>query len=410
MTSYNLTPAPFGQQPGKGNFAKGGMSRKDFDAWLAKNVFNEPLYVMQTDPYGGGKRGAEFKPSSTDADALWELYQHYGTLDATEASAYTIGQHETGPGPRPPISTTLGSTIGQANADAKSKGVPGPSTPSTPKTAAGAPPAGAAAPDIQSAINKTTDPALKAILQQALAGGLAGTVTLWSGAGVDPQATVLGAQDRWHTNPGGIGPYTSGHYDVKQSADLWLKGLYKMSPQDLSQLQHRLWEQGWYSGTKVTNPNLIEYGRPDAATVQAYGEVLSETARYNAAGKPINIDGVIGMGSPLKSVGGQGAPYATTNPADLKAALTSESQQLLGRDPTPQEVAAYSESFIPQEAAARRAMVEAQIANTTTGVESAPTPTAGADQFIDTHDLQQKINYGTIARQQAFFSMLKSPV
>lgn len=265
-------------------------------------------------------------------------------------------------------------------------------------------------PDAASALKSTGNPAIDAAITKALSQGAAGgTINYWSSSGVDPTAPVLGTQ---RAKPfQGLHPSATHQEAVSKTADAWLKGLYAMSPVDLADLQHRLWSQGWYSGTKATDPSMIQYGHPDAATLNAYISVLGETARYNYAGKHIGIDGVIDLGSPdaKTAKAAQGQPYVTTNPADLQSALKSQAQQMLGRDPTAADLAAFQSSYLGQEDAARRQLIAAGIANRTEGVTGPPSPTAGAEQYIDTHDLTDRIAYGAAARQQAFYSMLKSP-
>lgn len=266
-------------------------------------------------------------------------------------------------------------------------------------------------PDAQSALTSTGNPAIDAAITKALSQGAAGgTINYWSSSGVDPTAPVLGTQ---RAKPfQGLHPSATREEAVSQTADAWLKGLYAMSPVDLADLQHRLWSQGWYSGTKATDPSMIQYGHPDAATLNAYISVLGETARYNYAGKHIGIDGVIDLGSPdaATAKAAQGQPYVTTNPADLQSALKSQAQQMLGRDPSAADLAAFQSSYLGQEDAARRQLIAAGTANQTVGVTGPPSPTAGAEQYIDAHNLVDRVAYGAAARQQAFYAMLKAPV
>lgn len=310
----------------------------------------------------------------------------------------------------------------QAAAKAKTAGATAdPSTGSAPAPVTG----GTPAPDAASALDaasKSGDPALAAILQQTLGQGVGGTVTLWSGLGVDPDASVYGAvrptktsntMDKTGRLVHGQGDSLgmgSGTIPTTQTADKWLKGLYTMSPQDLADLQHRLYNQGWYKGTNVNTPEQIQYGRPDAATLQAYGSVLAEGARYNAAGQKISINQVIDLGGTVGTADGKGTPFEATNPADLTAALKGEAQQELGRDPSTGDISNYQDEYLGQEDAARRQIIADQGSNTTEGVTGPASPTAGADAYIDQHNLADKVAYGAAVRQQAFFDMLKSPV
>lgn len=262
--------------------------------------------------------------------------------------------------------------------------------------------------DAQSAIDKIGDPALSSFISQALAGGptSSANISYWNNLGVDPQASILGVD---YTAQHGYGPTPS--FTTQQSADAWLGSLYKMSPTDLAEVQHKLWQQGWYVGTNAKLEAQVNYGRPDAATLEAYGLALAETARYNHAGKQIGIDDVIALGSPTKGQAkGLGAPFEKTNPADLRVALQSEAQQNIGHDLSSADVANEAGGFLGQEDAARRALIAANAANQTVGVTGPASPTAAADDYIDTHHLADKVAYGAAVRQQAFFSMLKSPV
>lgn len=291
---------------------------------------------------------------------------------------------------------------------------PGPAAATKPAAGSAPPPVqGTANPDAASAVATASkgDPKLAAILNSALASGAAsGTVTLWDGLGVDPDAPVFGGTKPVKPSSYRLPPGSATRMSpTTQSADKWLKGLYTMSPQDLADLQHRLYDQGWYSGTKAVTPAMIQYGRPDAATLQAYGSVLAEGARYNAAGKHISINQVIDLGGTMDKAGGTGQPFEATNPADLESALRTESQQEIGRDPNAGDLSGYSDSYLGQEDAARRALVAAGTANATVGITGPPSPTAGADAYIESHNLADKVAYGAAVRQQAFFSMLKDP-
>lgn len=272
-------------------------------------------------------------------------------------------------------------------------------------------------PDVASAASRANpgiDPALKAALDAAGAGGITSTISLWSGVDVDPDATVTGKVfHRRHGGSFGRYPTWVGSRDVvDQTADAWLKGLYTMAPQDLAELQHRLWDAGWYEGTKATDPSMVQYGRPDAATVQAYGLVLGETARYNAAGKRIGIDGVIDTGSPLKGMAGagKGAPFSRTSRADLTSAIRAESENSIGRDLTPDEEARFAARYRADEEAASRQTIAANATNTTVGIDGPGSTSAEAAAFIDANNPADKAAYQAAVRQQAFYSMLKSPV
>lgn len=315
--------------------------------------------------------------------------------------------------------------FGKSSVAADPTGASGASGPS-----GAAPPAvpGTPAADVQSQLNAVAarDPgfaAFRALHPEYGAQSQIGTINYWSASGVDPTAKVLGKPPLGREHPGTTGSNQSG-YDrqrlygiapeqepITQSADAWLKGLYQMAPTALAELQHRLWSQGWYAGTKITDPAMIRYGQPDAATLTAYVSVLSEAARYHYAGKRIGIDGVIDLGSPLKEQAkAQGAPFEKTNPANLSAALRTQAQQDLGRDATPAETAAFQQQYLSQEEAARRELISAGIANRTEGVTTAGDPSAAAQQFLDTHNLADRIAYGAATRQQMFYSLLKSPV
>lgn len=398
MTNVNLSPLP--ADPKKG-LAKSGMSRPDFDRWVLQKAIPDGVQGIAKTADGYAKTGKATKPTKDELDALWNVYQHYGTLDETDAYTYVSNLRSTAD-LRQPDATTLLTTISASGASAAVS----PSSAGTPQAPSG--PADTVKADAQSAVDKIGDPALSAFISQALAGGptSSANVSYWNNLGVDPQAQILGVDYRAQH---GYGPVPS--YTTQQTADEWLGSLYKMSPTDLAEVQHKLWQQGWYEGTNATNEAQVNYGRPDAATLEAYGLALAETARYNHAGRDIGIDDVIKLGSPTKGQAkGTGSPFEKTNPADLKVALQSEAQQNLGRDVSDADVAAFSGQFLGQEDAARRALIGAQGANQTVGVTGTASPTAGADEYIDTHHLADKVAYGAAVRQQAFFSMLKSPV
>lgn len=265
------------------------------------------------------------------------------------------------------------------------------------------------APDIQSALAKSgLPPAAAALLSSMIGQGAQSNVTIWpTKLGVDPKANVRGAL--LSGAPHGYGRLPP---DQTETADLWLKGLYTMQPQDLAALQHRLYDGGWYNAANVTNPSQIKFGRPDQATIFAYGAVLGETARYNAAGNMVNIDGVIGLGSPDQAPKlPAAANRKLVNPQDLTSALTGASQQMLGHDPTAADTAGYQQQYASEEDAARRQIIaQGGDPNSVAQVTGLPSPSAGAEAYVNTHDLADKIAYGAAVRQQAFFNMLHSPV
>lgn len=396
----------------KEGFAKSGMNRADFDKWVKQNVVKDGVKYGQSTAGGSYTMTGTHDATAADLEALWSIYQQYGTLDPNEGYAVLAGHHTTG-GTQYPDTNSLSNTIEAA-------GGPSASAPAA-KGAAPAPVTnGTPAPDAASALSKAaTDPTFAAILQKTLGQGAGGTIQYWQNLGVDPDAPVFGGlKDTKTTNTmDKSGRLVHGHGDslgigvtgTTQTADKWLKGLYTMSPQDLADLQHRLYDQGWYKGTDVNNPGQIQFGRPDAATLQAYGSVLAEGARYNAAGKHISIDGVIDLGGTIGTADGKGAPFEKTNPADLDAALKASFQQETGHDPGAGDLAGYHDQYLGQEDAARRQMIADQGTNTTEGITGPPSPSAGADAYIDQHNTADKVAYGAAVRQQAFFSMLKDP-
>lgn len=414
--SFNpITAAKAGSDPAAGDpkkgFAKSGMNRADFDKWAKENVVDEGVKYGTATAGGSYTRTGTHAATDADLELLWSIYQQYGTLDPNEGYAVLAGHHTTG-GTQYPDTNSLSNTIETSTGHAPATAGPTGTAPD--------PVTGVAKPDAAAAVNSLKGTPFAGILQQALATGAGGTITLWDGLGVDKDAPVFGGlKDTKTTNTmDKSGRLVHGHGDslglgvtgTTQTADKWLKGLYTMSPQDLTDLQHQLYAQGWYTGTKVTDPSMIQYGRPDAATLQAYGSVLAEGARYQAAGKHISIDGVIALGGTMNKASGNGAPFEKTNPADLTSALKSQSQQELGHDPSAGDTAAYQDQYLSQEDAARRTLVADGTANKTEGVTMPASPTAGAEAYIDQHNLADKIAYGTAVRQQEFFNMLKSPV
>lgn len=291
-------------------------------------------------------------------------------------------------------------------------------TPSIPSAVPAPTPVAGGQPSADLATLAGGNSTLQAAIQQAQANGYnTSPVSYWPGLGVDPDAQVLGVT-RYNTPQRGAtagiggGPPTT----AMQSADKWLGGLYKMSPMDLLAIQHRLWDAGWYIGTTgangkpITDFGQLGHGRPDQATLQAYGSVLAETARYNHAGQQINIDGVIGMGSPGKTTGsGTGSPFQTTAPADLASAFKAQSVQMTGKE-SPDQQKTFEDQYLAEEDAARRQGIAAGVANQTVPIGGPGTPANEAEQFIDTHNLADKIAYGAAVRQQSFFDMLRSPV
>lgn len=342
------------------------------------------------------------RPADKDAQRLGTGMKR-GSLEDTEQARYSILSPD----------MTRGGRAGQAQPP------PAPSArkPPTPEQAQGYDTEGKRQkPDMESVVTALGGPQseMGQFMQNYLATHPAAsdTFSLW-GEGVDENAPVTGF-DRTGPPIGafGAGPGSKLQWPGKtQTVGQWLTDLYKMKGPDVRDLQQELWDQGWYEGTKVTDASMIQWGRPDAATVAAYSTALGEAARYKAAGRHLNIDDVIEMGSPLKGIGkeAKGTPFERTTRSEANAALRSEAQNVLGRDPTEAEMAAFASQYRSEEDMARRAYIDAAANNRTVGIEGPGELGAAAADYLDVHNLADKVAYGAAVRQQAFYQMLKSP-
>jgi hypothetical protein len=389
---------------------KAGTSEADFAKWVNFKL-NEGM--------GYSKGDGPNKATAAELKVLYTRYQAWGSIGNKNIDD-EIGYMRAGAWGGPDDPGRVKDRQKQADDALKKATTEG----TAQKPAGGAPatPAAAAAgevpsADTQKAINAVTDPTLAGIIADAMAGGAtASKVSYWSGLGVDPEAKILGND---MTILHGYGPLPSQGADsggtTTQTADQWLKQLYQMPDADLADLQTRLWDQGWYEGTGITDKSQIHFGSPDAATQAAYGTVLGEAARYYYARtdtEHLGIDDVIDLGSPTKGQvnKGTGQPFEKTNPADLNVALENKTRELTGHTASAGDKAAFSSSYLSEEEAARRALVGANTANQTVGVTSAPSKEAGAQEFVDANHLADRVAYGAAVRQQEFFSMLKAPV
>lgn len=385
--------------------------------------------------------------SDAEVQMLWHLYQGGkipGTSGITQnfdghsgddlAAAFTKARtYHTGVTDDPATPEGIRYVLPSSAAPASAAGTP---TTAPPATAAGG--GGTPAPDAQSGLDAISAkvPGFAAFLKTPAGqqyanqlGGSASDINLW-GSSLDKNAPVLGKEQttvprfvpgsEHHImgsglNRGGRGQTVDvsviSDTPVTKTAGDWLQGLYTMTPAQLLDLQHRLWDQGWYVSQKITDFGQLKAGSPDNATINAYGAVLAQAARYTAVGKRIGIDGVIDLGSPdAATAKAQGQPFEKTNPADLAAGLRTQAQQELGRYATPAETAAFQQQYLGQEEAARRELISAGIANRTEGVTGPASVSGAAQQFIDTNAIADRIAYGAAQRQNEFYAMLKSPV
>lgn len=194
-----------------------------------------------------------------------------------------------------------------------------------------------------------------------------------------------------------------------QPAGEWLRGLYQMDPSEVVDLQHQLWEKGWYP-SDISSFDEIASGLIDSATLAAYQSALQRTAQVNlGTDNTVSLDAIIQRGDPdakakTKARYKTGGISAVTNPIETKAAYRSQYGALTGLAPTPEQAASFSASYRAQEEVAN-----AQAARGAGTVTAPPSVGSAAEEYVREHQPTDVLGYGLLSRMNDFYSMLRSP-
>jgi hypothetical protein len=118
----------------------------------------------------------------------------------------------------------------------------------------------------------------------------------------------------------------------------------KMDRSEIEQLQHQLYDAGAYSDAYYgKNPKKIPWGEKDPETMSLLQNMATLAATFTGS-----LDSLMGAKADLGSIGAtKRAPLVIELPSqdDMTAVLKDSAMELLGRDPTPDELARYSASF-----------------------------------------------------------------
>lgn len=251
------------------------------------------------------------------------------------------------------------------------------------------------------------------------------------GSQLDPNAPVWGQlkplndpnvppPQRYATNgqPGAWNPQTVGNMTYNN----WMTSLYGMSPQDLQNLKETLFQNHWYQGMQVKSVGELGPG-VDKATLAAMDQVLTETARYNAAHNQDQNwrtwQDMAGSTAPYDpkaakadaAGGGSHMPYPLTNPVDQKAAVQGVAEKLMGGGLSAAQTQGAMGYIQAQEMAGLQrynnsAPETGQIGRT--GYIEKPSPDAAAREYLLQNDQQDIRNYSMAYNALHFADMLKA--
>lgn len=179
------------------------------------------------------------------------------------------------------------------------------------------------------------------------------------------------------------------------------------TPEVIPKLQMQLVAAG------VLSPRSFNPGVWDASSAAAYRSVM---AMANASGADVRDMLAILQNNP-QAASASGAsspgPFQLTAPEDVRSDFRSQAQQMLGMNLPDNEMKQFENMYQAQEKDAYGRLAQAQLTQAAGGNEliagtQAPSTTAAAEEYINTHHLADKIAYGAASRMQDFFGMLKS--
>ena len=183
-----------------------------------------------------------------------------------------------------------------------------------------------------------------------------------------------------------------------------------LDPQSIPVLQLKLIQTGYL------DPQQVRMGVWDGASQEAYRKVLTFANTYGAyVGDALNILQQYGAAQQQQSgpKGGQPGPYQVTNPADLKKAYRDAAESLIGKDLPASESEQFAAMYQQQERNAYSQLAQGISTQQAGGTQlmagtQAPSATAAAEDYINTHHLADKIAYGAASRMQDFYGMLNA--
>jgi hypothetical protein len=228
---------------------------------------------------------------------------------------------------------------------------------------------------------------LDALIAAAAKGQAAGTGKFtWTPPPI-PQRTVTA----FGTQIPGTPPVTLGPNPVfgQQTVDVGGFGalISQLDPSQIEALQHQLYESGAYPASyygKGAKP--VPWGQRDPDTVQ----ILQQMA--GLASFTGNLDQILSAKVDIGALSRtQRAPLVIELPSqdDMTHVLRQSAMELLGRDPTPDELARYSSKFSDAVSAYQKQRYTAEEGGGT--VTQAPSATSAAEQYLRE---QSPVEYG----------------
>lgn len=162
-----------------------------------------------------------------------------------------------------------------------------------------------------------------------------------------------------------------------------LREFYALSPNDLAELQDRLYKAGFFGNVARKS---ITFGDHDTATAKAYESAVGRAALFNAAGKEITLDEMLDEAAQRRGDNPESDPSVAhlTDPRDIARLTETVSIHLLGRKATESDIARVTAGFQAEQQEFARQSAAAQIAGG--AVTSAPSlETYAADALRDLH-------------------------
>lgn len=198
---------------------------------------------------------------------------------------------------------------------------------------------------------------------------------------------------------GGLHGTNSPQSDQTAMIEDELKKLYSLAENDPAKMRgykHQLWLAGYYGqGTKLEEVNMNTITNED---VSAFGSLMAGAARYYAAGKKITWQSLLEQQASDPSVKAKEGeqPIALTDPAAITLSANETATKILGRAPTPKDVATLISLIHSQQTVTGKALQ-----GTAGGTVIQPDPAAQIEQFLRSQhpDEAMAVDWGSAAQQ-----------
>lgn len=189
---------------------------------------------------------------------------------------------------------------------------------------------------------------------------------------------------------------------AQTTVDDELKAMYQLPPDQLKDLQTKLFKGGYYSNaTKISD---IPLGSPDESTLHAYYSLLAEVGHRNAAGQATNWQDALDSAAAADVGEKNKAQYQAIDPRDAAAVADQVAQQVFGRKATVDDQR-YALSIL--NAAGQQAFTSQQ--NMTAGTQ-APDPQAALTDAFQQRNPQEAFGYSLTNAMDVLTKMVNPAV